>query len=72
MVVPKQGHSVVQRNKVKRRIRELIRIHILPTAGAVDIVFRARSDAYSASFTDFHNDLVTVTRRLVQALEETE
>jgi ribonuclease P protein component len=70
VVVPRYRHTVVERNRVKRRIRELARIHIVPVGGSVDLVIRARDDAYRASFLELQVDLTSLVRRLVQAVEE--
>lgn len=50
LVVPKHGRSAVQRNMLKRRLRELSRIVLLPDAPAVDIVMHARPSAYALDF----------------------
>lgn len=52
IVVPKFGRSAVDRNTVKRRLRELVRTELLPTLGAFDLVVRATLSAYSASFDE--------------------
>jgi ribonuclease P protein component len=70
VVVPKYRHTVVERNRVKRRIRELARIHVLPVAGSIDLVIHARNDAYRASFLELQMDLASVVGRLIQAVEE--
>jgi ribonuclease P protein component len=50
LVVPKHSHSAVERNLVKRRLRELLRLEFLPYLGSVDVVVRAAPAAYGASF----------------------
>lgn len=50
LVVPKHGRSAVQRNVLKRRLRELSRIVLLPDAPAIDIVVHARPSAYALDF----------------------
>ncbi len=53
-VVPKHRHTGAQRNVVKRRLRELLRTEVLPALDrcglAVDVLVRARGEAYDASF----------------------
>lgn len=53
-VVPKHRHTSVRRNVVKRRLRELLRRVVLPELDrrglALDVLVRARREAYDASF----------------------
>jgi len=67
IVVPRHRQSAVDRNRLKRRIRELVRIDLLPALQAVppvDLVIRARIDAYAAEFEALRADILTVRRRL--------
>jgi ribonuclease P protein component len=50
VVVPRYSRSAVDRNRLKRRLRELVRTRLLPVLASVDVVIRARPDAYAASF----------------------
>jgi ribonuclease P protein component len=53
--VPKHKHTSVERNRLKRRLRELVRTELLPalrSGSPVDVVVRAGSDAYDASFEE--------------------
>jgi len=50
LIVPKHSHSAVERNLVKRRLRELLRLELLPHLGSVDVVLRAAPAAYAATF----------------------
>jgi ribonuclease P protein component len=53
----------VDRNRLKRRLRELARLDLLPVArGAApaDIAIRARRDAYDASFEALRGDIQTI------------
>jgi RNase P protein component len=51
---------------VKRRLRELARTQILPTALAIDIVLRIRPEAYSASFDALSKDILRAVEQLRQ------
>jgi ribonuclease P protein component len=52
IVVPRYGHTIVQRNRLKRRLREFLRTEWLPAARDLDpvpaILVRARPAAYDA------------------------
>lgn len=63
LIVPRFKHSAVARNQIKRRLRELARLQMLPLSISVDIVLRIRPEAYDASFTAL---AVDITRALTQ------
>jgi ribonuclease P protein component len=50
IVVPRYGHTIVQRNRLKRRLREFVRIDWLPVAQGEEppqeVLVRARPAAY--------------------------
>jgi ribonuclease P protein component len=50
VVVPKYGRKIVDRNRTKRRLRELARIRLLPLIGRVDLLLRAKPEAYRSTF----------------------
>jgi ribonuclease P protein component len=62
VVVPKYRRDIVERNRVKRRLRELARTRILPTLGSIDILVRAKPEAYSASFEQLSVEVDAVAR----------
>ena len=68
VVVPKHKQTIVRRNLVKRRLREIGRTELLPRlAGAgltLDLMVRARPEAYGASFEALREELVEVTEGL--------
>ena len=59
--MPKYKHGSVDRNRLKRRLREIIRTSLLPVLGdqsPVDVVVRAMPQAYGATFETLHAQLV--------------
>lgn len=70
IVVPRHHHSAVDRNRLKRRLRELARLELLPAMRAqghvvpVDIAIRARREAYDASFEALGRDVATIVGRV--------
>ncbi len=67
MIVPKHKQTAVARNRVKRRLRELLRLELLPDLPALDVVVRAFPQAYDASFDALRRDVVRVRTQLVPA-----
>jgi ribonuclease P protein component len=61
IVVAKHGHGSVERNKLKRRLRELARTRVLPPLWnaelALDVLLRARREAYQASFLELGQEV---------------
>ncbi len=58
VVVALHGHSAVARNKLKRRLRHILRAEILPRASqSYDAVVSVRPGAYSASFDVLRDSL---------------
>ena len=64
LVVPKRTQSTVDRNRLKRRLRELVRLYALPVLSAIDVVILARREAYEASFVQLQGDLLEVVKSL--------
>ena len=60
MIVPRHGHTAVDRNKLKRRLREIVRLELLPHLPALDLVIRARPTAYRVPFASLATELVDV------------
>jgi ribonuclease P protein component len=58
----------VRRNLVKRRLREIGRTELLPRLAAsarpLDLMVRARAEAYDASFASLRDELITVVEEL--------
>ena len=48
--MPLYSHSATDRNRVKRRLREIVRMHVLPALVSGDLLLRALPSAYQASF----------------------
>ena len=72
VIVPRHRQSVVARNRLKRRLREILRREVIPRldgAGlALDVLVRARREAYDAHFADLLEEMERWTdRRLSRA-----
>ncbi len=62
VVVPKYRRDIVERNRVKRRLRELTRTRMLPILGSIDVLLRAKPGAYSASFEQLSVEVDTIAQ----------
>lgn len=71
-VVPKHRHTLVERNRLRRRLREIGRTDVLPRLWkgelAVDVLVRARPQAYDASYDVLQGEVVAVTDELCSEL----
>ena len=71
LIVPKHGRAIVDRNGLKRRLREIGRIHILPElrkrSCPMDVLVRARREAYGAPYHVLRDQLTEVTESLCSA-----
>ena len=47
IIVPRHGHAVVERNRVRRLLREHLRIALLSLLPSIDLVVRALPSAYA-------------------------
>ena len=67
VVVPKHRHNSVERNKLKRRIREVLRLEVLPRLVErqldVDVLVRTRREAYAASYEQLNDELTDFVER---------
>ena len=70
IVVPRFQHTIVERNKLRRRLRELVRAHLLPRMTPQDVLVRAQPPAYSRSFEELEREVCDVARRLGAAGHE--
>jgi ribonuclease P protein component len=66
-VIPKYKHSGVDRNRLKRRLRELVRLDLLPVLGSVDVVLRVAPVAYTRDFEVLRQEVLQVARTLAHA-----
>lgn len=62
LIVAKHGHRIVERNLVKRRLREIGRLEVLPRLqgcdARIDLLIRARHRAYGASYDELRDQVV--------------
>lgn len=64
IVVPRFNRTAVARNRVKRRLRELVRRELLPSLTPVDVVVRATPSSYRATFDALQSSMRDLAGRL--------
>ena len=68
-IVPKHGRSIVERNQLKRRLREIVRQNILQRIPSVDMIVRTRPEAYSATFASLERELLSGQAQIERVFE---
>lgn len=72
LIVPKHRHNSVERNRLKRQLRELLRLELLPALHALtpplDVVVRVAPVAYSRSMSELRHELEQARVRIVRLL----
>jgi ribonuclease P protein component len=67
LVVPKYGRRIVDRNRLRRRLRDLGRREVLPRLRnadcGTDVLVRTRPDAYEAGYDRLREELVRWVER---------
>ncbi len=67
-VVPRYGRRVVDRNRVKRRLREVGRTEVLPrlrvSGVSLDLLIRARREAYGVAYRELRRELTETIEEL--------
>jgi len=65
-VVPLYKQTAVARNRLKRRLRELVRIEWLPVLPPMDVVVRVIPPAYQRDFEALRTEMVQARERLAR------
>ena len=72
IIVPKAKHTVVERNQLKRRLRELVRNCLVPEQHFMsDVVLIARATTYQATFDMLSTDVLHIRELLVSRKSDT-
>jgi ribonuclease P protein component len=57
IIVPRYQHTAVARNRLRRRLREILRRGMLAQLPSIDVVVRAKRAAYTAPFAVLRAEL---------------
>ena len=60
LIVPRHKHSAVDRNRLRRRIRELIRLQLLPSMMRCDVLIRVKAEAYDVPFAELRAEIDSI------------
>lgn len=66
IVVPRHRRSAVERNRLKRQLRELVRLLVLPLGMPVDLVIWAQRSAYEMSFSRLQQEIESLLPNLLR------
>jgi len=64
LIVPRHQSSAARRNRLRRRLREILRRDVLRKLQSVDLVIRAKRSAYTASVAVLRAELTGVVETL--------
>ncbi len=57
VIVPRYGATAVARNRLRRRLRERVRRHVLSRLMDLDLVIKARQEAYRVPTRELAQDI---------------
>ena len=66
IVVPRFGLTAVGRNRVRRRVRVILRRGLLRNLPSIDLVVRAKRSAYAARFAELRAELADATAQVTR------
>lgn len=69
VIVGKHRHTIVERNRLRRRLRELARVRLIPFYSEIDVVIRSLPTAYGASFSVLTREIDEIGRQLSEQKE---
>jgi ribonuclease P protein component len=69
VIVGKHRHTIVERNRLRRRLRELARVRLIPFHSDIDVVIRCLPTAYGASFSSLTDEIDQIGRQLSEHRE---
>lgn len=64
IIVPRYQYTAVARNRLRRRLREILRRGLMTGLPAIDLIVRAKRPAYEATFATLRAELSDAAGRL--------
>jgi len=65
VVVAKYGHTIVERNRLRRQLRELVRLLLIPRLSGMDLIIRVLPSAYSVEFKELSEEIDRIRIQLM-------
>jgi len=66
VIVPKFGKTIVERNRLRRQLREIARTILLPQVGTRDVLIKVQPSAYGVHFRSLADELAGIAKRLAR------
>lgn len=70
VIVGKYGHTIVERNRLRRRLRDLARVRLLPGCFGLDMVIRALPEAYGVDFNQLGTEVDEIKREMTLTVSQ--
>lgn len=70
VIVGKHGHTIVERNRLRRRLREMVRTRLIPVMGGADVVVRTLPSAYELSYVELLAEFEKIILRVATVTKE--
>jgi len=67
-VIPRYRQSAVHRNRLKRRLREIVRLELLPALPVADLLIRVHPSAYRRDVAELTRELLPAVTQLLRKL----
>jgi ribonuclease P protein component len=69
VIVPKFGKTIVERNRLRRQLREIARLIVLPEVAGRDVLIKALPSAYGSAFSSLSEELSGVARMIARSAQ---
>lgn len=67
VIVPKFGKTIVERNRLRRQLREIARLIVLPRVSGRDVLIKALPSAYRGEFNSLSAELGGIAKTIGHA-----
>jgi ribonuclease P protein component len=69
VIVPKFGKTIVERNRLRRQLREIARTVMLPAIGKRDVLIKALASAYGSEFSSLRDELTRTAQGIARSAQ---